>query len=80
VGLASREVVEEDESRGMMGSEFRQVYPEFLPDPKQEYRNPIREKLERFDMIKRRSQIDIPEFYVGMRFSFQTLNIFSFYN
>lgn len=41
------------------------MYPEFLPDPKFEWRNPIREKLERMDMMKRRSQIDIPEFYVG---------------
>lgn len=43
----------------------RYIYPEFLPDPKIEWRNPIREKLERIDMMKRRSQIDIPEFYVG---------------
>ncbi|XP_005190932.1 large ribosomal subunit protein bL19m [Musca domestica] len=44
---------------------YRFIYPEFLPDPKVEWRNPIREKLERLDMIDRRSQIDIPEFYVG---------------
>ncbi|GJQ78800.1 mRpL19 [Trypoxylus dichotomus] len=46
-------------------ADFRHIYPEFLPDPKIEFRNPIREKLERMDMICRRSQIDIPEFYVG---------------
>ncbi|XP_018579357.1 39S ribosomal protein L19, mitochondrial [Anoplophora glabripennis] len=46
-------------------SEFRYVYPEFLPDPKVEFRNQIREKLERSDMIARRTQVDIPEFYVG---------------
>ncbi|XP_075213180.1 large ribosomal subunit protein bL19m-like [Lycorma delicatula] len=46
-------------------SRARFMYPEFLPDPKFEWRNPIREKLERMDMMKRRSQIDIPEFYVG---------------
>lgn len=46
-------------------SQVRFIYPEFLPDPKIEWRNPIREKLERSDMIKRRTQIDIPEFYVG---------------
>lgn len=45
--------------------ERRFIYPEFLPDPKMEWRNPIREKLERMDMLKRRSRIDIPEFYVG---------------
>lgn len=43
----------------------RFVYPEFLPDPKMEWRNSIREKLERTDMMKRRSQIGLPEFYVG---------------
>jgi len=45
--------------------EYRHVYPEFLPDPKIEFRNQIREKLERNDMVARRTQIDIPEFYVG---------------
>lgn len=46
-------------------TEYRHIYPEFLPDPKIEYRNTLREKLERDDMIARRGQIDIPEFYVG---------------
>lgn len=45
--------------------EFRHVYPEFLPDPNPKWRNSLREKLERVDMLKRRNQIDIPEFYVG---------------
>ncbi|XP_033244803.1 uncharacterized protein LOC117187074 [Drosophila miranda] len=30
-------------------SNYRFIYPEFLPDPKVEWRNPIREKLERSD-------------------------------
>lgn len=46
--------------------EYRHAYPEFLPDPNPKWRNSLREKLERADMLKRRSQIDIPEFYVGM--------------
>lgn len=46
-------------------SNYRFVYPEFLPDPKIEWRNPVKEKLERLDMLDRRTQIDIPEFYVG---------------
>lgn len=46
-------------------SAYRHVYPEFLPDPKAEFRNRVREKLERNDMIARRMQVDIPEFYVG---------------
>ncbi|XP_063379680.1 large ribosomal subunit protein bL19m [Cydia fagiglandana] len=45
--------------------EFRHAYPEFLPDPNPKWRNSLREKLERADMLKRRNQIDIPEFYVG---------------
>ncbi|KAJ9595120.1 hypothetical protein L9F63_013595 [Diploptera punctata] len=45
--------------------ECRFIYPEFLPDPKMEFRNNVREKLERMDMMNRRAQIDIPEFYVG---------------
>ena len=45
--------------------EYRFIYPEFLPDPRPQFRNAIREKLERKDMLARRSLIDIPEFYVG---------------
>lgn len=45
--------------------ENRLIYPEFLPDPNPNWRNSLREKMERADMLKRRSQIDIPEFYVG---------------
>jgi len=44
---------------------FRYVYPEFLPDPYLKYRNRVKEKLERLDMLHRRSHVDIPEFYVG---------------
>lgn len=35
-------------------NEYRHIYPEFLPDPKMEWRNPIREKIERLDMLDRR--------------------------
>lgn len=36
-------------------SNTRFVYPDFLPDPKlHEYRHPVKEKLERQDMINRR--------------------------
>ncbi|CAH4034756.1 39S ribosomal protein L19, mitochondrial [Pieris brassicae] len=45
--------------------EYRHIYPEFLPDPNPNWRNSLREKLERADMLERRKQIDIPEFYVG---------------
>ncbi|KAK9498704.1 hypothetical protein O3M35_003279 [Rhynocoris fuscipes] len=54
--------------------EKRFIYPEFLPDPKMEWRNSIREKLERSDMLKRRAVIDIPEFYVGTIMSVTSSN------
>ncbi|XP_014208596.1 39S ribosomal protein L19, mitochondrial [Copidosoma floridanum] len=44
---------------------YRYAYPEFLPDPNMLHRNFLREKLERQDMLARRSNIEIPEFYVG---------------
>lgn len=44
---------------------YRFVYQEFLPDPKFSFRNKLREKLERRDMLARRSNVEIPEFYVG---------------
>lgn len=45
--------------------EFRYVYPDFLPEPDWRKRDRIREKLERLDMYRRRSVMQIPEFYVG---------------
>lgn len=53
------------ERKSIIPPNCRYVYPEFLPDPKLEWRNSLREKLERMDMIQRRKHIDIPEFYVG---------------
>ncbi|XP_018318399.1 39S ribosomal protein L19, mitochondrial-like isoform X2 [Agrilus planipennis] len=44
---------------------FSRIYPEFLPDPKIEFRNPLREIIERMDMLNRRRNVHIPEFYVG---------------
>lgn len=55
----------ETQRKSLAPLEYRYMYPEFLPDPKIEWRNQIKEKLERIDMINRRSHIDIPEFYVG---------------
>lgn len=43
----------------------RFAFPDFLPQTVVQWRHPIREKLERADMLKRRLQIEIPEFYVG---------------
>lgn len=54
----SDQVKEQNETSGIrktvIPDNYRFVYPEFLPDPKIEFRNPIREKLERMDMLNRR--------------------------
>lgn len=47
-----KNVAEKRES--IIPSNYRFVYPEFLPDPDMTYRHPIREKLERQDMLNRR--------------------------
>ena len=55
-----------DYQRNIMARrKFRFMFPEFLPDPDVLLRNPLREKLERADMLKRREIVEIPEFYVG---------------
>lgn len=46
-------------------SEYREKFPEFLPNPDWKFRDRIAEKLEREDMHRRRKNIQIPEFYVG---------------
>lgn len=45
--------------------DYRFQYQEFLPDPTIKFRNSVRERLERKDMLDRRTQIHLPEFYVG---------------
>lgn len=54
-----------EERKNVAPTEFRFFYPEFLPDPNPVWRNSLRERLERMDMIARRARIDIPIFYVG---------------
>lgn len=69
----SSEVIDTKKSDGNKAAEavkknylsYRHIYAEFLPDPNVKFRNTIREKLERKDMISRRTQVAIPEFYVG---------------
>lgn len=53
------------EQKKIIPDRYRFIYPEFLPDPDPTYRNALREKLERMDMLARRTHITIPEFYVG---------------
>ncbi len=45
--------------------EYRFGYPEFLPDCERKLRNHTRELLERKDMLARRENVMLPEFYVG---------------
>lgn len=45
--------------------DFKFVKPEFLPEPNWQHRDRIRELVERKDMLRRRSVMNIPEFYVG---------------
>lgn len=49
----------------MVPRDYKYVYPEFLPTTVYEHRDRIKEMLERRDMYKRRSTMEIPEFYVG---------------
>jgi len=56
---------DDDDSDHLSRRDYRFIFPEFLPDPKVEWRNSVREKLERKDMLDRREAIEIPEFYVG---------------
>jgi len=45
--------------------DYRYIFPEFLPDPNPAFRNALAEKLQRKDLLARRSHVEIPEFYVG---------------
>lgn len=40
--------------------DYRFIFPEFLPDPNIKFRNTIAEKLQRNDLIARRSRVEIP--------------------
>lgn len=48
-----------------LNRDYKYIYPDFLPNPVFYFRDKIKEKLERKDMVARRKQINIPEFYVG---------------
>ncbi|CAH1800016.1 unnamed protein product [Owenia fusiformis] len=63
----NRDQEEIEEYKGPIDAtrEYKHVMPEFLPSSTWYFRDRLKDKLERYDMVKRRSQIDIPEFYVG---------------
>uniref|UniRef100_A0A8R1HSM6 Large ribosomal subunit protein bL19m n=1 Tax=Caenorhabditis japonica TaxID=281687 RepID=A0A8R1HSM6_CAEJA len=44
---------------------FDKIYPDFLQTPVWNRRKSLKEEIERQDMLERRMNIDIPEFYVG---------------
>lgn len=45
---------ETEKKRFNIPQNYRYTYPEFLPDPHLWFRNPVREQIERQDMIDRR--------------------------
>ncbi|TKR92441.1 hypothetical protein L596_007094 [Steinernema carpocapsae] len=65
VKSASVDKVEEKLEKLRHIPEFPLIYPDFLQSPVWGRRNALKEKLERADMLERRMQLDIPEFYVG---------------
>ena len=54
---------EEEPEGSLSRRDYRFIFPEFLPDPKAEWRNEVRERLERRDLVNRREQIEIPGNY-----------------
>jgi hypothetical protein len=44
---------------------YRYIYPDFLATTNMSRRNKLAEKLVRMDMLRRRSVMEIPEFYPG---------------
>jgi len=61
----STPAISEERKKTLRRREYRFAYPEFLPDCDPKYRNRTRELLERRDMVARRENVIIPEFYVG---------------
>jgi len=55
----------EQKRKNFIPLEYRFQYQEFLPDPEVRFRNTVKERLERKDMLDRRTHIHVPEFYVG---------------
>lgn len=54
VAMAIKERTNLEKLKSSMPDSTRFVYPEFLPDPNMKFRHPIREKIERQDMLNRR--------------------------
>lgn len=54
VAVANRERTNLEQLKVSMPENTRFVYPEFLPDPNMKFRHPIKEKIERQDMLNHR--------------------------
>lgn len=54
VAVAKKERSNYEQLKASIPPNTRFVYPEFLPDPNMKYRHPIKEKIEREDMLNRR--------------------------
>lgn len=52
--MTNKERTNLEKLKSSMPDNTRYVYPEFLPDPDMKYRHPIKEKIERQDMLNRR--------------------------
>lgn len=52
--VANKERTNLDQLKASIPSDTRFIYPEFLPQTNMKYRHPIREKIERQDMLNRR--------------------------
>ncbi|TRY74420.1 hypothetical protein TCAL_00650 [Tigriopus californicus] len=56
-------VFDDENHRSIRRRDFRFIFPEFLPDPNSEFRQPLAEKLARQDLLRRRAQVEIPLLY-----------------
>ncbi|KAH7728356.1 Protein MRPL-19 [Aphelenchoides avenae] len=61
----SRKPVSTASKKSKYIDDFPLIYPDFLPSPVWNRRDPLFEELQRADMMERRMNLDIPEFYVG---------------
>lgn len=50
----AKPAVSADKKRFTVPPQYRHIYPEFLPDTNMNWRNSVREKMERTDLLNRR--------------------------
>lgn len=64
--IANKEPTNLEKLKSSMPDSTRYIYPEFLPDPNMKFRHPIREKIERQDMLNRRLDKSYLVFYLPL--------------